>query len=242
MSEPPKVERTPERDTEPHLAEWRTFRAHAARPELLLPATALSLGFALILVQRGPLAHPILSYGLMLCITAALYLYGREISRIFDSRESHDASAHVAPGIDPHVQPSAQAVTLEPGQEVEPPELQGSPAIDTGSLAALEQSVGLSTLLEIMCTYLTHAEELIDTLATVADEEQWPDAVRIAQDIAGAASGLGLSAVTLAARSFAQKARDGADSHDLRNTAQMIVGEHLRVRRALAQLYPDLAA
>ena len=62
------------------------------------------------------------------------------------------------------------------------------------------------------------------------------------QDIAGAASGLGLSAVTLAARSFAQKARDGADPHDLRNTAQLIMGEHLRVRRALAQLYPDLAA
>lgn len=221
MSEPIPPEQAPAPNADGASAEWRAFRAHAARPELLLPATSLSLGFALILVQPHPLPHPILSYALMLCVTAALYLYGREISSVFDSRETP-----------PLAQPAA----------TEPFELKRSPAIDSGSLAALEQSVGLSTLLEIVRTYLVHAEDLIDALATMTGEEQWPDAIRIAQDIAGTASGLGLSAVSLAARSFAQKARDGADPHVLRNTAQEIVAEHLRVRLALAELYPALAA
>jgi hypothetical protein len=48
--------------------------------------------------------------------------------------------------------------------------------------------------------------------------------------------------MTAAARGFAQAARDGADPHDLRNTAQLIVWEHERVRRSLANLYPDLVA
>lgn len=220
---------TPDEKPGSGLAQLRAFRNHAARPELLLPAASLSLGFALILVQPQPLPHPILAYGLMLCVTTALYLYGREVSRIFDAR---------APEIDHGSEPLPLTQALAP--ELVGPQL--SPVIDSLSLAALEKSVGLSTLLEIVRSYLSHAESLVEALSTVTDEEQWPDAVRIAQDIAGAASGLGLAAVTLAARTFAQKARDGADAHDLRNTAQAIMGEHLRVRRALTQLYPDLAA
>lgn len=226
MSEPAEAQDTPEETAESGLARLRAFRDHAARPELLLPATSLSLGFALILVQPHPLPHPILAYGLMLCVTTALYLYGREISRIFDDSVQPEEEAQN------DVLPLTQSLPDSP---------HGS-AINSGSLEALEKSLGLSTLLEIVSTYLTHAEELIGALAKLAGEEQWPDAVRVAQDIAGAASGLGLSAVTVAARTFAQKARDGAEPHDLRNTAQLIMGEHLRVRRALAQLYPDLAA
>jgi len=239
MTEPPEAQHVPEETYDSALGRLRAFRDHAARPELLLPAASLSLGFALILVQPHPLPHPILAYGLMLCVTAALYLYGREITRVFET-EMHPADAAGADGAlhPPHSE------SLHLIQQISPDErkAQLDPAIDAGSLAALEQSVGLSTLMEIVRSYLTHAEHLTDTLATVAEEEQWPDAVRIAQDIAGAASGLGLSAVTLAARALAQKARDGANPHELRNTAQMVLGEHLRVRIALSQLYPDLAA
>jgi hypothetical protein len=48
--------------------------------------------------------------------------------------------------------------------------------------------------------------------------------------------------MTAAARGFAKAAREGAGAHDLRNEAQLIVGEHERVRLALANLYPDLVA
>ena len=70
----------------------------------------------------------------------------------------------------------------------------------------------------------------------------WAEIARLAQDIAGSASGLGLAAMTAAARGFAAATREGADDHRLRNVAQPIVWEHERVRRALGNLYPVLAA
>ena len=43
------------------------------------------------------------------------------------------------------------------------------------------------------------------------------------------------------ARHFAQAARDGENRHALRNAAQVVIGEHIRARAALIQLYPDVA-
>ncbi|MBV9550531.1 MAG: hypothetical protein JO256_12765, partial [Alphaproteobacteria bacterium] len=60
----------------------------------------------------------------------------------------------------------------------------------------------------------------------------------MAQDIVGAAGGLGLTGVTQAARVFAQKSRDGGSHHELRNAAQLVLGEHLRAKQALTHLYP----
>ncbi|HEY0299886.1 MAG TPA: hypothetical protein VGC36_01025, partial [Rhizomicrobium sp.] len=79
-------------------------------------------------------------------------------------------------------------------------------------------------------------------LAEASAAEKWDDASRLAQDIAGAAGGLGLIAVTAAARGFTQKTRSGVRRHELRNAAQMVVGEQLRTRQALGNLYPDLVA
>ena len=62
--------------------------------------------------------------------------------------------------------------------------------------------------------------------------EKWDEAGRLAQDIVGAAGGLGLTAITQAARDFAQAAREGQNRHELRNAAQMVVGEHVRARSA----------
>ncbi len=53
--------------------------------------------------------------------------------------------------------------------------------------------------------------------------------------------GLGLLAITQAARNFATAARTGENRHELRNAAQLVVGEHVRARHALAQLYPEIA-
>ena len=220
QSEQPKP--VPEPATDPHAVE--TVRAatsfgHSARPEILLPGASLSLGFSLLLLEPRPLIHPVLSYGLLLCITAALFLYGRKVSELL-----------------PKAVPSAVEV------KGEAQDASATPAIDTVAFEALEKSLGLAKLLEILRAYLQNAEHLIATLDAMAEDEQWPEAVRIAQDIAGAASGFGLAALTSAARNFAQQARNGRQTHDLRAAAQQIVSEHLRVRRELASLSSRLAA
>ena len=114
--------------------------------------------------------------------------------------------------------------------------------IDADAFAALEKSVGLSSLLSILHSYIENAELLCNGLAEACTAEKWDDASRLAQDIAGAAGGLGLIAVTAAARGFTQKTRSGESRHELRNAAQMVVGEQVRAKQALGNLYPDLVA
>ncbi|HEY1877870.1 MAG TPA: ATP-binding protein [Rhizomicrobium sp.] len=113
-------------------------------------------------------------------------------------------------------------------------------AIDPVTFSTLEKSVGMTTLTEILQCYVVTAEGLTNGLAQACADEKWDDAARLAQDIVGAAGGLGLSAITQAARQFAQTAREGGNRHDLRNAAQIVVGEHVRARAALVQLYPDV--
>jgi signal transduction histidine kinase/HPt (histidine-containing phosphotransfer) domain-containing protein len=115
-------------------------------------------------------------------------------------------------------------------------------AIDASAFAALERSLGVATLVEILQSYIHTAEQLCTALESAANGESWDEAARIAQDIAGAAGGLGLAALTSAARGFTQKARAGIAPPALHEAADGIVGEHRRVRRALANLYPNLAA
>ncbi|HSZ74568.1 MAG TPA: ATP-binding protein [Rhizomicrobium sp.] len=127
-------------------------------------------------------------------------------------------------------------------EEIVPPPPKEVAAIDAPAFAALEKSLGFATLVEILQSYIKTTETLCNSLSKASAEEDWAEAARLAQDIAGAAGGLGLGAMTTAARGFAQQARVGEDSHALRNAAQMVVGEHVRVRNALTNLYPDLAA
>ncbi|MES2255126.1 MAG: ATP-binding protein [Pseudomonadota bacterium] len=113
-------------------------------------------------------------------------------------------------------------------------------AIDAVTFSSLEKSVGVKTLIEILQCYEVTAEQLTNALAEACAEEKWDEAGRLAQDIVGAAGGLGLTAMTQAARHFTKANRDGENPHALRNAAQMVVGEHLRARKALSNLYPDL--
>ncbi|HXC55961.1 MAG TPA: ATP-binding protein [Rhizomicrobium sp.] len=122
------------------------------------------------------------------------------------------------------------------------PEAVALAPIDADAFAALEKSVGLKALLEILQSYIENAELLCSGLAEACTAERWDDAGRLAQDIAGAAGGLGLIAVTAAARGFTQKTRAGESRHELRNAAQMVVGEQVRAKQALGNLYPDLVA
>ena len=115
-------------------------------------------------------------------------------------------------------------------------------SIDAAAFAALEKSVGVQTLVEILKSYIETTEQLCAALSAASSDENWQQAARLAQDIAGSASGLGLLAMTAAARGFANAAREGASPHALRNDAQTIVVEHDRVRQVLENLYPDLVA
>ncbi len=89
--------------------------------------------------------------------------------------------------------------------------------------------MGVGALVEILKSYIESAEKLCRALGEASDDANWQEAVRLAQDIAGSAGGLGLTAMTAAARGFAQQAREGASSQELRNTAELIVWEHERV-------------
>ncbi|MBI1330590.1 MAG: hypothetical protein GC166_11900 [Alphaproteobacteria bacterium] len=115
-------------------------------------------------------------------------------------------------------------------------------AIDAPAFAALEKSLGLTTLIEILQSYVKTAEQLCSSLTDASESECWEEAARVAQDIAGAAGGLGLAALTAAARGFTQKARSGEQADALHDAAQSVVVEHERVRKALSNLYPDVAA
>ena len=114
-------------------------------------------------------------------------------------------------------------------------------AIDAVVFSTLEKSVGVKTLVEILQCYIVTAEQLTNALSQACNEEKWDDAARLAQDIVGAAGGLGLTAITQAARDFTSAARKHEGSHELRNAAQTVVGEHIRARQALIHLYPDVA-
>ena len=114
--------------------------------------------------------------------------------------------------------------------------------IDADAFAALEKSVGLNTLVEILHAYIENAEILCTAFGQASADEKWDEASRLAQDIAGAAGGLGLVAVTAAARGFTTKTRSGEDRQTLRNAAQAVVGEQMRTKQALKNLYPALAA
>jgi signal transduction histidine kinase/HPt (histidine-containing phosphotransfer) domain-containing protein len=115
-------------------------------------------------------------------------------------------------------------------------------AIDAKAISELEKSLGFKTLIDILQSYLHTGEELATSLSVASDKEDWGQAGRLAQDFAGAAGGLGLTALTAASRLLAQGARDGANDQILSTATDDVLSEHRRVREALRRLYPDLSA
>jgi signal transduction histidine kinase/HPt (histidine-containing phosphotransfer) domain-containing protein len=116
-----------------------------------------------------------------------------------------------------------------------------APAIDAVVFSTLEKTLGLKTLIEILQCYVANAEQLTDALAEACAQERWDEAARLSHDIVGAAGGIGLAAMSQAARHFAQASRDGENVSVLRGAAQQVMGEHVRARKALINLYPSLA-
>jgi signal transduction histidine kinase/HPt (histidine-containing phosphotransfer) domain-containing protein len=126
-------------------------------------------------------------------------------------------------------------------QEAHENEISAPAAIDAVTFSTLEKSLGLKTLIEILHCYVINAEQLTNALSEACAQEKWDEASRLAHDIVGAAGGIGLAAMSQAARHFAQASRDGESVSALRNAAQQVLGEHARARKALINLYPALA-
>jgi signal transduction histidine kinase/HPt (histidine-containing phosphotransfer) domain-containing protein len=114
--------------------------------------------------------------------------------------------------------------------------------IDAKAIADLEKTLGFKTLVDILQSYLATAEGLATELAAASGREDWAQVGRLAQDFAGAAGGLGLTAITAAARTLALSARDGADQETLSTATSTVLSEHTRAHNALRRLYPDLSA
>jgi signal transduction histidine kinase len=146
------------------------------------------------------------------------------------------------PALPREIYQALATISANEAMSASPPAEEAIAAIDSLAFAHLEKSVGVPTLVEILKSYIETAEQLCAALGVASDDANWEQAGRLAQDIAGSASGLGLSAMTAAARAFAAAAREGASAPALRNEAQSILREHHRVRQALTNLYPDLAA
>ena len=116
-------------------------------------------------------------------------------------------------------------------------------AVDAKAFAELEKSLGFKTLIDILQSYLTTADELATGLNRALEAGDWTLAGKMAQDIAGAAGGLGLSTLTTIARTLAQNAREGdGGREDLAQAARAVLSQHAKVREALQRLYPDLVA
>lgn len=158
-----------------------------------------------------------------------------------DDRRPHCADEIVPWPCDPGLLFDALArLCVPPDVPAEP--TNGAPAIDTATVSALEKSVGAATLIDIFKSYSGTAEQLCAAIDKASREGKWPEAARLARDIAGSASGLGLAAMTATARAFAGEADRGENAPALRSGALAILAEHKRSRAALAELYPDLVA
>jgi len=68
--------------------------------------------------------------------------------------------------------------------------------IDPTTFNELEKSLGLKTLIDILQSYMATAEQLTAALSKALDNEEWAETARVAQDIGGAAGGLGLIGCT----------------------------------------------
>ena len=121
------------------------------------------------------------------------------------------------------------------------PERAGA-TLDAKAIGELEKSLGLKTLLDILQSYMQTAESLAKSVTEASDRGDWAQAARLAQDFAGMAGGLGLTGMTVAARTLAQGARGGAGNDILGKAARDVLDEHRRVADGLRKLYPDLPA
>ena len=115
-------------------------------------------------------------------------------------------------------------------------------ALDAASLADLEVSVGRSVLVDILRSYMSAAEDMTARIEAALPNEDAHALEQAARDLASAAGGLGLAALTAAAQDLSQAARDGSISRAIAIQAERLVALSAATQEQLAHAYPDLAA
>ena len=114
-------------------------------------------------------------------------------------------------------------------------------AFDAAGIVELEKSVGRPVLVDILSSYMAMAEEMVARIEAAMPESDMGVVEQAARDLAGAASGLGLTALTAAARELSQAARRGADVTSMATGVSALAELSDATHRQLASLYPDVA-
>lgn len=113
--------------------------------------------------------------------------------------------------------------------------------LDAAGLADLELSVERGVLVDILRSYMSAAEAMTARIEAALPDDDAPALEQAARDLASAAGGLGLAALTAAAQELSQAARGGAVTHAVSVQAERLVALSSATREQLTALYPDLA-
>ncbi len=114
--------------------------------------------------------------------------------------------------------------------------------LDAGGLADLELSVGRAVLVDILRSYMSAAEAMTARIEAALPDGDAFELEQAARDLASAAGGLGLAALTAAAQDLSQAARGGAVSRTLTAQATKLIALSSSTQEQLTALYPDLAS
>jgi CheY-like chemotaxis protein/HPt (histidine-containing phosphotransfer) domain-containing protein len=116
-----------------------------------------------------------------------------------------------------------------------------TPAFDAAGIVELEKSVGRPVLVDILSSYMSMAEDMLARIEAALPGSDMGAVEQAARDLAGAASGLGLTALTAAARELSQSARRGGDIGMMASNVSALAELSSATHRQLASLYPDVA-
>lgn len=116
-----------------------------------------------------------------------------------------------------------------------------SDEVDAAGLADLEVSVGRSVLVDILQSYMSAAAAMTQRIEAALPDDDTFALEQAARDLASAAGGLGLAALTAAAQDLSQAARTGNMTRALSAQAERLVALSGTTRAQLTALYPDLA-
>jgi HPt (histidine-containing phosphotransfer) domain-containing protein len=114
-------------------------------------------------------------------------------------------------------------------------------AFDEAGIVDLEKSVGRPVLIDILSSYMAMAEEMMARIEAAIPGSDLGTVEQAARDLAGAASGLGLTALTAAARELSQSARRGSNIGAMASDVSALAELSSATHRQLASLYPDVA-
>lgn len=113
-------------------------------------------------------------------------------------------------------------------------------AFDSRGVEELERSVGRPVLVDILKSFLGSASDMLGRIEEAAPTGDASALEQAARDLAGAAGGLGLAALTAAAKELSAAARLGAPRDRLTSQAHGVLGLGEEARKRLVLLYPDL--